>query len=63
MIGWLFDLIFGCMHENYSWPQGKHRRHVTCLECGREFEYDWDEMKIVSPREQRRRAKEAVECQ
>jgi len=54
----LFDLLFGCSHKNFSFPQTKRRgpgvspastirTYVTCLECGKEFPYDWQEMKIV----------------
>jgi hypothetical protein len=24
---------------------------VTCLDCGKEFAYDWHEMKIIEPKE------------
>lgn len=54
-----FDFMFGCMHSNYSFPlTPKDRQHpeaasltgsyVVCLECGREFPYDWRQMKIVT---------------
>lgn len=33
--------------------------YVVCLECGREFPYDWQEMKIItSPERHRRRLAE-----
>ena len=57
----LFDLVFGCSHQRCSFPitlKGKLRRstaasaitgtYVVCLDCGREFPYDWKEMKMVS---------------
>lgn len=56
----LFDMLFGCWHKNYSFPitaRGDRRRtaaakitgtYVVCLDCGKEFPYDWKEMKIVS---------------
>jgi len=56
----LFDMLFGCWHKNYSFPitaRGAKRRtaaasvtgtYVVCLECGKEFPYDWQEMKVVS---------------
>ena len=28
------------------------RPHVTCLDCGREFWYDWHRMRRVAPRPQ-----------
>ena len=55
----LFDLLFGCSHSHCTFPitvRGKLRRseaasvtgtYVVCLECGREFPYDWQEMKVV----------------
>ena len=55
----LFDLVFGCSHRRCSFPitvKGKFRRsvaasvtgtYVVCLDCGREFPYDWTEMKMV----------------
>ena len=54
-----FDLMFGCPHKRFSFPitvRGTRRRsdtaflrktYVVCLECGREFPYDWIEMKVV----------------
>jgi hypothetical protein len=55
----LFDLVFGCSHHRCSFPitvKGKLRRnaaasvtgtYVVCLDCGKEFPYDWTEMKMV----------------
>ena len=49
------DLLFGCWHTNYSWPQGKGKEcHVNCLECGREFPFDPEKWRV-------RRAGELVE--
>ena len=57
----LFDLMFGCRHKHCGFPitvRGKVRRieaasvtgtYVVCLDCGKEFPYDWKEMKIVRP--------------
>ena len=59
MLGKLFDAIFGCRHSRYSFPvtmRGAARRtqaasltgtYVACLECGKEFPYDWQEMKVI----------------
>jgi len=56
----LFDMLFGCTHANYSFPitaKGTHRNiaaailtgtYVVCLDCGKEFAYDWEAMKVVS---------------
>ena len=60
MIFNLFDMLFGCWHKNYSFPitaKGSKRRspaasvtgtYVVCLDCGKEFPYDWNGMKLVS---------------
>lgn len=55
----LMDTVFGCRHARYSFPitvrAGSTRyptaqrsgTYVACLDCGKEFRYDWQEMKIV----------------
>ena len=57
----LVDALFGCWHKNYSFPittrRGQRRSaaatltgtYVVCLDCGKEFPYDWSEMKVVDP--------------
>jgi len=65
----LVDLLFGCWHRNYSFPitaRGSRRSsaaavtgtYVVCLDCGKEFPYDWHEMKLLSstPRQAKVRA-------
>jgi hypothetical protein len=59
MLTKLMDALFGCRHARYSFPitvrAGSRRTpgpqrtgtYVACLDCGREFRYDWQEMKIV----------------
>ena len=54
----LVDMFFGCWHKNYSFPiTSKNRRteasritgtYVVCLDCGREFAYDWKTMKLLT---------------
>ena len=57
----VFDLVFGCWHKRRSFPitvRGKLRRssaaasitgtYVVCLDCGREFPYDWSQMKMLA---------------
>ena len=60
MISNLFNALFGCWHMHCSFPitvRAAPRRtsastptgtYVVCLDCGKEFPYDWQEMKIVS---------------
>jgi hypothetical protein len=56
----LLDVLFGCTHKRYTFPittRGRQRRsaaaaltgtYVVCLDCGKEFPYDWRQMKVVS---------------
>jgi len=60
MLSELVDILFGCPHEHYTFPRtakaGPSRSeaasvtgtYVVCLDCGKEFAYDWREMKVVS---------------
>jgi len=53
----MFRFLFGCPHENYTFPQTVKRQprgaarltgtYVCCLECGYEMPYDWKTMSIV----------------
>ena len=55
----LLEMLFGCAHKRYSFPitrrPGPRRSpaaavtgtYVVCLDCGKEFSYDWQEMKLV----------------
>jgi hypothetical protein len=54
------DVLFGCSHKKLSFPitvraarsrtnaSVKAGTYVVCLDCGQEFPYDWNEMKLVS---------------
>jgi hypothetical protein len=56
----MLDRIFGCSHKHCSFPitvRGKLRRspaasvtgtYVVCLDCGQEFPYDWNTMKLIA---------------
>ncbi|MFY9561777.1 MAG: hypothetical protein WAQ52_16200 [Terriglobales bacterium] len=62
MFSKLMDAMFGCWHSNYSFPitvrTGSRRpraasrtgTYVVCLDCGKEFAYDWHEMRVVEAR-------------
>jgi hypothetical protein len=62
MIAGFLDILFGCWHPRYSFPiTAKDRRsraahttgtYVVCLDCGKEFAYDWSRMKVVDGDEQ-----------
>ncbi len=60
MLNKLFELLFGCTHSNYSFPitakkgatrniaaAGPTGTYVVCLDCGKEFAYDWEAMKVI----------------
>lgn len=62
MIADMLDVLFGCWHSNYSFPitarKGDSSRsaaarvtgtYVVCLDCGKEFPYDWKAMKVLAP--------------
>jgi len=61
MISRLLDTFFGCWHSRYSFPitvRSTARRskaasltgtYVVCLDCGKEFPYSWQEMKVIEP--------------
>jgi hypothetical protein len=60
MIAKLIDAVFGCRHARYSFPVTVRRAtrrpqaaaltgtYVVCLDCGKEFAYDWQEMKVIT---------------
>lgn len=66
MIAELFDAFFGCKHSRYSFPisvRPASRRssatrltgtYVACLDCGKEFPYDWREMKVIHSQAEQR---------
>jgi hypothetical protein len=59
MVGKFIDALFGCWHSHYSFPitirSGARRNkaaaltgtYVVCLDCGKEFPYSWEEMRVV----------------
>lgn len=66
MIAKLYDAFFGCRHARYSFPVTIRRvsrrpqaaaltgTYVACLDCGKEFPYDWQEMKVITSPERHR---------
>ncbi|MEO8725793.1 MAG: hypothetical protein ABI383_06680 [Acidobacteriaceae bacterium] len=66
----LLNMLFGCWHNKCSFPittkTSAGRRspaalatgtYVVCLDCGKEFPYDWNEMRMLSGSAQRRLAR------
>ena len=49
--------LFGCAHHRCTFPMAatngcyyserKSETYIVCLECGKEFRYDWERMKVV----------------
>ena len=60
MLHSLLNTLFGCSHQRTTFPQTPARKnagytaaaavrtntYVVCLDCGKEFAYDWDGMRI-----------------
>jgi hypothetical protein len=52
--------LFGCAHQRCTFPitakkldaalpEGKScSTYIVCLDCGKEFPYDWQRMKVVA---------------
>ncbi len=57
----LVDALFGCPHKHCTFPitvKPSHPRsnqatnsptYIVCLDCGKEFPYDWQRMKVTAP--------------
>ena len=55
----LLQVVFGCTHQNTTFPltplrhsrqavaEGEGRTYVACLDCGKEIAYDWDKMQRI----------------
>jgi len=56
MLHTFFESLFGCAHQRTTFPitrgrksLGTHaanRTYVVCLDCGKEFAYDWKSMRV-----------------
>ena len=50
MLHSILGAIFGCSHQQVSFPQtrrkGSPATYIVCLECGKEFSYDWKNMRV-----------------
>lgn len=57
MLPSILNSLFGCAHQRTTFPQTPARKsigvstfsqrngtYVVCLDCGKEFAYDWKEM-------------------
>lgn len=56
----LINALFGCSHSHCTLPitvtgprrpdskdAGSRNTYIVCLDCGKEFPYDWEQMKVV----------------
>ena len=63
MLHSMMDVFFGCGHRRTTFPITPRRRYagstavsgslsstyVACLDCGKEFAYDWKSMSVGEP--------------
>ena len=59
MLQTILNTLFGCAHQRTTFPLTPARKtaaysasgqrsgaYVVCLDCGKEFSYDWKEMRV-----------------
>jgi len=52
MIGSIYNAVFRCSHRRTSFPHSPKAgdpnldMYVVCLDCGKRFHYDWEQMRI-----------------
>ncbi len=63
MIQSILNVLFGCSHRRTTFPltpgrrntafsaapANRHGTYVVCLDCGKEFAYNWDDMTVGEP--------------
>lgn len=55
MLNSVIESLFGCSHRRTTFPMTPKRpsvhagAYVTCLDCGKEFAYNWSEMRMQEP--------------
>jgi hypothetical protein len=65
MLKSILNALLGCSHQRTTFPltparkNGISRTYVVCLDCGKEFAYNWAEMRIGEPVPARVRPTEA----
>jgi hypothetical protein len=52
----VLEFLFRCQHRRTTFPLTRGKRsssgsgtYIVCLDCGREFPYNWQEMRIETP--------------
>ncbi len=66
MLALVMKVLFDCRHKRYTFPitvksaprvfgrRPQTGSYVVCLDCAKEFPYDWEEMKVIWEPEDRR---------
>ena len=52
MLKSILEILFGCAHRTTTFPLTPKRKrdtYVVSLDCGKEFSYDWNAMRIGQP--------------
>ncbi len=61
MLNTILDALMGCSHRRTTFPltpsrktgyapaNQRHSTYVVCLDCGKEFGYNWAEMRVGDP--------------
>jgi len=60
----VLNTLFGCTHQRTTFPLtpgrskaalsgARKNTYVVCLDCGKEFAYNWDTMRVGQPVAQR----------
>lgn len=69
----ILEGLFGCWHRRLTFPLTARRgtlrpiaaretgTYVVCLDCGKEFGYDWQRMRIVEKSEAKAYARRSLE--
>jgi hypothetical protein len=72
----ILDALFGCAHKRHTFPMTATRRtrrpsdpaatagmtYVVCLACGKEFPYDWQQMKLITATKHTRETGAVASC-
>ena len=69
MVGSLWDVLFGCSHRRTTFPitprwrngvpgraaDMRSETYIVCLECGKQFPYSWEQMRVLASRKRLRK--------
>jgi len=67
MLQTMLNMFFGCSHRRTTFPltlarkgAPRHNTYVVCLDCGKELDYNWNEMRVGEPVQQHVPARETA---